>query len=530
MSSSSQRGRSSRSAGLLLRVQGPDGHHDEFYLAAGLTIGRSVANTIVLADDESVDRTHARADIDDDGCARLRCVEADPTVTVTGKAVRELPLAEGVRFQVGRTEFECVSGQHRAERSEDTAATTCPFCEATDLVIAAKSMRPCPACKALIISVRLDPDDPPMLLPAFYGKFRARRYIARGGMGLVLKGIREGDTEAVAIKVLLPGTTGERHGSDSVAREVAMLGRVRHPHVVELLDHGKSGRFPFLVLEWIEGPSLRQVIAEANRSGTLTDFATAVLWFEQVANGLAAIHAAGMVHRDIKPSNILIGPDGAARIADLGIAKRIDAEYTTYTRTGHAPGTFEYMAPEQTNAPDTVDGRSDLYSLGLTFYELLTGSRPVGAWSSASEVNPTVPKVFDRILGKLLAPRPERRYRNDYELYSALAGLKLSPELCKRAASGPTLGLPLPSTEHPLSPPSVLQDERSERRRPRPGTEPPLSPPPVSRVPERTPESPKQPEPVSKLPGYLIYLRIYIIIWPTSAVLQWLRSWLESAD
>src|SRR5436309_8963200 len=99
-----------------------------------------------------------------------------------------------------------------------------------------------------------------------------------------------------------------------------------------------------------------------------------------------------MIHRDIKPSNILIGPDRMARIADLGIAKRIDSETTSYTTTGHAPGTFAYMAPEQIAAPDTVDGRTDLYALGMTFHELLTGARPVGAWRPASMVNPSVPR------------------------------------------------------------------------------------------------------------------------------------------
>ncbi len=158
----------------------------------------------------------------------------------------------------------------------------------------------------------------------------------------------------------------------------------------------------------------------------MTDFATALRWFEQVGKGLAALHAVGMVHRDLKPSNILIGPDGVARIADLGIARRIDAGHTLVTTTGHAAGTFEYMAPEQVQAPDRVDGRADLYALAVTFHELLTGARPVGAWRPASVVNPTVPPRFDAILGHGLAPRPEDRPHDVYELLAALAAARSS--------------------------------------------------------------------------------------------------------
>src|SRR4051794_8136293 len=104
-------GSSRHSAGLLLRVRRPDGGTDEFYLAGGLTIGRSVANAVVLADDDSVDRSHARVEVAGDGTARLRCIEPDSSLIVGDRTVRELALDEGVRFRVGRTEFECIPGR-----------------------------------------------------------------------------------------------------------------------------------------------------------------------------------------------------------------------------------------------------------------------------------------------------------------------------------------------------------------------------------------------------------------------------------
>ena len=416
-----KRGSSRHSAGMLLRVRRPGGPAEEIYLASGLTIGRSVANGIVLADDNAVDRTHARVEVADDGSARLRCVEPGGMLTVDGMAVRELTLDAGVRFQVGRAEFECVSGRG-AEGYSPRTRSTCPFCGSTAVPTTGADARPCPDCNNPVLPIPPDPHAPdPVLVPAAYGSYRVDRYAARGGMGLVLRGTREGGGEPVAIKVLLPGTILDHRDAGRFEHEVVMLARVRHPNVVKMLDHGMVGRCPYLVLEWIEGPSLREVIAKDRRAGKLTDFVDALRWFEQVAKGLAAIHAVGMVHRDLKPSNLLIGPDGVARVADLGIAKRIDAGHTSYTTTGHAPGTFEYMAPEQIAAPDTVDGRADLYALGVTFHELLAGTRPVGAWRPASEVNPTVPKSFDAVLGRLLAPRPSDRYGDIHDLLCAFS-------------------------------------------------------------------------------------------------------------
>ena len=192
---------------------------------------------------------------------------------------------------------------------------------------------------------------------------------------------------------------------------------MQHPNIVRLLDHGRAGTYNYLVMEWIDGPSLRQVIANTNQANRLLEFNDVLRWFEQVIEGLEAIHASGMVHRDIKPSNILIGPDRVAAITDLGLAKRIDIDATSYTTTGNTPGTFFYMAPEQQNTPDAVDARADQYALGVTFYELLTGTKPFGAWLPASKVNPNVPEKIDTILARLLSPKPSCRYSDMRELH-----------------------------------------------------------------------------------------------------------------
>ncbi len=198
------------------------------------------------------------------------------------------------------------------------------------------------------------------------------------------------------------------------------MGRMQHPNIVRLLDHGRAGTYNYLVMEWIQGPSLRKVIADRKQASRLPEFNDVLRWFEQMARGLAAIHAAGMVHRDIKPSNILIGADGVARITDLGLAKRVDVDGGTVTTTGHAPGTVLYMAPEQLESPDTVDARADQYALGVTFYEVLTGCRPQGSWPAASTDNPTVPQWFDPIIARLTARRREQRFSGMFEVLESL--------------------------------------------------------------------------------------------------------------
>ena len=163
-------------------------------------------------------------------------------------------------------------------------------------------------------------------------------------------------------------------------------------------------------------------------------------WLVDAARGLGAIHAAGLVHRDVKPANILIGPGGRAVVVDLGIARGFDAGEAALTATGLVPGTFAYMAPEQLTSPGSVDARADLFSLGVTFYELLTGSLPAGSWRPASEINPTVPAPFDAVLERLLRPRPGDRYPDAGTLIGACAvpsAPRRTPTRGSRADVGP---------------------------------------------------------------------------------------------
>jgi serine/threonine protein kinase len=395
------------SSGLRLRVRRANGSTTDLYIAEGLTIGRSEANTVCLPDDESIDRSHARVDQAANGTLYLRSQSATGPILERGQPVTELVLQPGRTFQIGAAQFECLSSL------VETPTTTqhfdrCPDCGSVDVVQTGHLPRSCPDCGLSLLPIRSGEDKPVQFVPAEYGNYTAVRYVARGGMGLVLQGLTDDGRSQVAIKLLM--SRGDNQ--DAVRRfrdEVQSLERIDHPHVVRVLGSGETCGFSYLVMEWNDGRSLREIIQTNREASRYCDAATATRWFHEVLQGLSAIHDASMIHRDIKPANILIASDGHARVSDLGLVKQLGDEATACTTTGMVPGTFEYMSPEQFSSSSPIDQRSDLYSLGVTFYELLTGERPHGVWVPPSQINPDVPATFDQVLSNLLSRDPATR-------------------------------------------------------------------------------------------------------------------------
>lgn len=391
---------------LLLRVARPNGRIDEVYLEPGQRIGRTGANNIVV-DDETVDRVHALVEGTDQTSLWVRCVSPTGTITLDGHRVREVLLAPGVEFRIGATRFACAPGRPLVS---GTRPEHCPFCQSREVPLDGESPRPCPECGRRLLPVSTGRKDASLLLvPTDYERYQAQHFVAAGGMAVILKGARLPDQRPVAIKVILPEDGFGRSGGNRFRNEIELMRRIRHPNVVRLMDYGTAGELDFLMMEWVEGASLREIIAGNRSAGANTGFETALDWLLQVCRGLEAIHAQGVIHRDVKPANIMIARDGHAQIVDLGIAKEIQGTTAGLTSTGIVAGTIVYMAPEQITAPESVDHRADLYSLGATFYELLTGTAPFGAWYPASTLNLTVPSDFDRILSGLLAPDPSKR-------------------------------------------------------------------------------------------------------------------------
>lgn len=254
------------------------------------------------------------------------------------------------------------------------------------------------------------------------GRYQLEEKLGAGAMGTVFRAIDRVLTRPVAVKLQrVPAAAREvvQQRQARFAREAEVMARVRHPSCVQVFDAGMTDDgAPYLVMELVEGEGLDAVIA-ANPGGVGARQAAA--WGQQLAGGLAACHAAGVVHRDVKPSNVMIARDGTARLTDFGIARDLDG--TTLTAAGTTVGTIAYMAPEQLNGHD-VDGRADLYGLAATLYEATCGVAPFEAphpvlvlrrkvdqqLKPLRELRPDTPPAFEAILGKCLEPDRTKRY------------------------------------------------------------------------------------------------------------------------
>lgn len=239
---------------------------------------------------------------------------------------------------------------------------------------------------------------------ATVGRFRVLSLLGAGGMGSVYRASGESG-EKVALKFLSGSLAAEPEVLARFEREIAVQRRLDHPCIVRILDQGKTEGIPWFAMELVEGPTLGELLS---RGRPTLEQVQAL--FERLLSGLAHAHDAGVVHRDLKPSNVLIGAEGAV-LADFGVAHLEDGSgfaKTQLTRTATVLGTFSYMSPEQRRGK-RVDARSDLFSVGVMLYEVLTGERPEGAFRPISAFRPDVARSLDALVAALLAPNPEDR-------------------------------------------------------------------------------------------------------------------------
>ena len=259
-------------------------------------------------------------------------------------------------------------------------------------------------------------------------RYTGAQPIGRGGMGEIFRATDSTLGRAVAVKVL-----DERHAQDASVRErftreaLAVARLSGNPNIVTIYDVGVHRERPFIVMEYLAGGSLEQKI----RAEGLQSLRQALEWLEQAANALDAAHREGIVHRDVKPANLLLDRYGRVHVADFGIASA--AGLGSLTQTGTVLGTASYLSPEQALGERTT-AASDLYSLGIVAFELLTGRRPfegdsvaaeaaahvTGTVPSVRDVNPTLPSELDPVFARALAKDPARRYGSAAEFVAAL--------------------------------------------------------------------------------------------------------------
>ncbi|MGA7203215.1 MAG: PASTA domain-containing protein [Specibacter sp.] len=253
--------------------------------------------------------------------------------------------------------------------------------------------------------------------------------VARGGMSTVYlaKDIRL--NRNIALKILHPHLATDNAFIERLQREAWSAASLSHPHVVQIHDHGVGGAHAYLVLEYIDGHTLRDVI---NNNGPLTT-RQALDLLDPVVEGLAAAHAAGLVHRDVKPENVLISRNGWVKIGDFGLSRAV----TTTTNTGTLLGTVAYVAPELVNG-DGGDARSDIYSAGIMLYELLTGVQPFrgevpiaiamahvrDAVPEPSSAAPGLPVEMDELVRYMTEKDPDNRPANGASLLEDLRHIR----------------------------------------------------------------------------------------------------------
>ena len=268
--------------------------------------------------------------------------------------------------------------------------------------------------------------------------------LGHGGMGAVYKARQPGLDRFVALKIL-PAANAEDPGfAERFNREARALARLNHPNIVALYDFGQVEKMPYFLMEYVEGATLRQVV----HGGKLhpEDTLRVVI---QICEALQFAHEEGVVHRDIKPENILVDQKGRVKITDFGIAKLLGQESkdVALTEAKDVIGTTHYMAPEQVENPQSVDHRADIFSLGVVFYELLTGELPLGKFVPPSEKAHSDTRL-DKVVLHTLEKEPERRYqqavevKTDVEDIASSPGQKPSPATRTRRRSPPPASLP----------------------------------------------------------------------------------------
>jgi len=245
--------------------------------------------------------------------------------------------------------------------------------------------------------------------------------IGEGGMGAVVAARRSSDGATVAVKVLPPSMSQNASLVRRFQREADAMDKLRHPHIVGIIERGRSGPFLYFIMEFVVGPDGRPINLRQHCATGLPTEANVLRWATQVVDALGYAHAKGIVHRDIKPSNILLDEKGEAKVADFGVASAtFDASATVITRATSAVGTPLYMAPEQYADPKRIDHRVDVYAVGMLLYELLTGDLPLGVYDPPSHRRPGIKPDWDRVVGRALQSDPNRRFADMASFRDAL--------------------------------------------------------------------------------------------------------------
>jgi tRNA A-37 threonylcarbamoyl transferase component Bud32 len=261
------------------------------------------------------------------------------------------------------------------------------------------------------------------------GRYRLESKLGSGGMSTVYLARDETLQRWVAVKVMHREISDQPDQLERFRREARAVAQLSHPNVVAVIDAGEDGGYPYIVLEYVEGETLKQRI---DRLGRLPVDEAAAYGIE-IGRGLAAAHAQRLIHRDVKPQNVLIDAEGRAKVTDFGIARSLESD--GLTKTGRVLGTTDYVAPEQAMGQG-VDARIDIYSLGVLLYEMLTGEVPFQAdtvvgvamkhvnerMPDVQEGRPEISSALAAVIERATAKEPKKRYPDMIAMLADLEG------------------------------------------------------------------------------------------------------------
>ncbi len=302
--------------------------------------------------------------------------------------------------------------------------------------------------------------------------------IGEGGMGQVFKARQVSLDRIVALKILPPQFSEDAVFIERFYREARAAAKLRHPNIVTGLDVGFADGLYYFAMELVDGLSLNHIL---RARGKMPDRDCVVI-VRQVAMALNHAHRNGVVHRDVKPGNIMVMSGGSAKLCDLGLARREDLDESDLYEPGKALGSPRYMSPEQAKSGGAVDGRSDIYSLGVTFFHMLTGQTPFDGESSREvmrkhvyeepplllDVEPSLTPDLGDIVSKMLEKAPDDRFQSVDHLISALDCLpsrKPSDRVAAQPANEPALDA---ADETPTDPEPDLTSDSTEAAEPIP--------------------------------------------------------------
>lgn len=285
----------------------------------------------------------------------------------------------------------------------------------------------CPAC-LLSQGLRTNLAKPSFYTPApeelsvLFPELEILELIGRGGMGVVFKARQRELDRVIALKILPAFGEGDPAFAERFTREARALARLSHPHIVAVHDFGQRKGLYFFIMEYVDGLNLRQSMSAGRMSP-----AAALAIVPQICDALQYAHDQGIVHRDIKPENVLLEKGGRVKIADFGLAKIISGpDDVTLTQAGQFMGTTHYMAPEQVEHPDSVDRRADIFSLGVVFYQMLTGALPIGRFSPPSR-SVKIDVRIDEVVLKALENKPDLRFSQAGEVKTEIENINATP-------------------------------------------------------------------------------------------------------